>query len=63
MLSLYCSECTVNLHENFISILGDMLTLNEFPADADVFGLAYLSSFEILALKDRSAFYVWRMMP
>lgn len=35
MLFLYCSDCTVNLHENFISILGDMPILNEFPTDAN----------------------------
>lgn len=48
MVSLYCSDCTVNLHENFISILGDMPTMKEFPTDANFLNwLLYLSSFEI----------------
>ena len=50
MLSLNSSDCTVNLHENSISFLGDMPTLNEFPTVANFMDwLLYLSSFEILA--------------
>lgn len=48
VLSLYYSDCAVNLHENFISILGDMPTVNEFPTDGNFLNcLLYLSSFEI----------------
>lgn len=41
----------MNLHENFISILSDMPTPNEFPIDAffRLASLFYLSSFGILA--------------
>lgn len=50
MLSLYYSDCAVNLHENFISIPGDMPTVNEFPTDANFLNcILYLSSFEIQA--------------
>lgn len=45
MLSLYCSECTVNLHENFISILGDSACSEWIPHRCKFFGLASLSFF------------------